>query len=115
MKLRLRGNTLRLRLVQTEVARLAAGERIEERVDFGASQLVYALGSGASQGARFDGGTIEVTLPAATLVEWASTDRVGIEATEGPLRITVEKDWQCARPRDGEDESDAYPHPTGSC
>lgn len=114
MKLRLRGNTLRLRLVQTEVAHLAAGKRVEERVDFGASSLVYALSSGEAFGARFENGAIEVTIPRAQIEEWSSTDRVGLETEQGPLRILIEKDWQCAQPRT-EDESDNYPHPTGRC
>ncbi|MBL9108770.1 MAG: hypothetical protein JNM74_05850, partial [Myxococcales bacterium] len=47
MKLRTRGRSIRLRLTRTEVARLAAGERVEERVPFGpGTALVYGIGPG---------------------------------------------------------------------
>jgi hypothetical protein len=118
VKLRLRGNSLRLRLTQSEVADLAARGRVEETVGFGAgAKLTYAISTGATFLARFEGGAIELQIPLAEAKEWATSDRVGLE-TEQPigegqsLRILVEKDWQCVRPRTGEDESDAFPHPT---
>jgi hypothetical protein len=30
---------------------------------------------------------------------------------DGSLRITLEKDFACLAPREGEDESDNFPHP----
>jgi hypothetical protein len=121
MKLRLRGNSIRLRLTQREVTALVATGRVEESVGFDArTKLTYALTTGATFRARFEGGEVEVQVPSGEASEWAASDRVSLE-TEQPigdgesLRILVEKDWQCLRPRAGEDESDAYPHPTGHC
>ena len=68
----------------------------------------------AAEGAEF-------TLPATLAAAWAAGDQVSIEADQ-PLRagevlkILVEKDFACLKPRDDEDETDAYPHPSGkSC
>jgi hypothetical protein len=121
MKLRLRGSSIRLRLTQREVNALVATGRVEESVGFDArTRLTYALTTDASFLARFEGGTIEVQVPAGDASEWAASERVSLEAEQPiadgeSLRILVEKDWQCLRPRTGEDESDAFPHPTGHC
>lgn len=122
MKLRLRGSSLRLRLTRGEVARIGAGERVEETVAFGGSSLVYAVttASDASRiAASFSGAEIRVVIPSEIARRWASGDEVGIEAEQandgGPsLRILVEKDFECLAPRAGEDDSDAFPHPSKS-
>jgi hypothetical protein len=43
MKLRIRGNSIRLRLSRGEVARIAAGEGVEERTELSSQPLIYAL------------------------------------------------------------------------
>jgi hypothetical protein len=113
MKLRIRGNSIRLRLQKDEVAALRERGSVEEAVEFSPSaRLVYAIERGAfeSVGARFDGARVVVQVPDAVALDFCDTDRVGFEATAGALRVLVEKDWQCLAPRD-EDESNAYPHP----
>lgn len=116
MKLRVRGNSLRLRLTEPEVHALVERGRVEEVVSFGPdTRLTYALVCGDSFGARLIGAAIVVTVPSTEARTWASTDRVSLDATQRELRILVEKDWACAKPRGGEDETGAYPHPTGKC
>ena len=66
--------------------------------------------------ARFGDREIKVRLPQSTVQQWASSDQVSIEAEQaldkgGYLKILVEKDFACLAPRDGEDESDMFPHP----
>lgn len=109
MKLRIRGNSIRLRLVRSEVARLAAEGRVEERVVFGAGDgdgLTYALVASPEAtvvAARLSAGAITVMLPARIAESWAGTDEVTIAAEQpgvGPdggdvLRILVEKDFTC--------------------
>lgn len=123
MKLRIRGSSLRLRLSQREVDDLAAQGRVEDVIAFGAgpaSRLVYALKVADDAPAPFahlEGAHIEVTIPAALAKRWTSTDEVGIEAEQplgdgGVLRILVEKDFACLKPRAGEDDSDAFPNPS---
>ena len=118
MKLRIRGNTLRLRLTQTEVARLGAEGRVEERVTFAPGvALRYAVetrdGADAPR-ADYDDGTLRVALPAAEARRWITGDDVGIIAeqpngSDEPLRIVIEKDFACLH-RESEN-ADAYPNP----
>ncbi|HEY1960731.1 MAG TPA: hypothetical protein VGH28_34200 [Polyangiaceae bacterium] len=114
MKLRIRGNSIRLRLGQTEVATLREGGVIEESVAFAGGALVYAIERRdvPAIAASFDGKRIAVAVPNPIALDFCDGDRVGFEGASGAVRVLVEKDWQCLAPR-GEDESDAYPHPEG--
>jgi hypothetical protein len=124
MKLRLRGNSLRLRLTQREVNDLVALGSVEEKTAFGPQALLsyaIALGEGASVSASFEAGAIRVTVPLADARAWATSDRVGIEAEQAtaaegePLRLLIEKDFACLKPRTGEDDRDAFPNPNPTC
>lgn len=114
MKLRIRGDSLRLRLTRGEVAALAAEGRVEETTSFGGGAVLrYAITLGDVLGAKLDGSKIEVTVARETAERWARSDEVGIEGAQDALRILIEKDWSCLKPRDGEDDADAFPHPRG--
>jgi hypothetical protein len=122
MKLRIKGDSLRFRLTQGEVQRLAQSGEVEERTHFGAGKdLVYRLkrDAGATALNAVSAGTeIEIRVPAAMAREWCTTDLVGLSATQAvapgvELRIAVEKDYACLTVREGEDESDNFPHPEG--
>ena len=85
----------------------------------GGARLEYALEASKAAGpaeARFAAGRLVVSLPEATVQQWAGSEQVSIEDAQAldageQLRILVEKDFQCLAPRDGEDESDMFPHP----
>lgn len=113
MKLRLRGATVRLRVTRSEVERLAAGEVVVEEVPFAGAALRYALGVAdvAEIDARFERGRVDVRLPRARAARWLDSDEVGLSATQGTLGILIEKDFACLKPRAGEDDGDAFPHP----
>jgi hypothetical protein len=124
MKMRIRGSSIRLRLSQREIETLAERGLVEDAIAFPpvvgpASRLVYALSvSNELQApvARFEGARIEVMLPAKVAARWTSSEEVGVEAEEpladgSVLRILVEKDFACLKPRAGEDDADAYPNP----
>ena len=112
MKLRIRGNSLRLRLSQKEVAQLGEQGRVEDAISFGPSKLTYVLTTSDVEhvGAVYEDHRIVVTLPKERAEKWTSSDDVGIES-RGEVHILVEKDWSCLKPREGEDDSDAFPHP----
>ena len=115
MNLRIQGNSLRLRVTQTEVAQLKDGWLVESFIEFGsASPLIYRLETSdflPTVAATFDGQTIRVSVPAQTMTEWVEGDQVGIEAiSENSLGVLIEKDFQC-RHKVGEQDPDAYPHP----
>lgn len=119
MKLRIRGDSLRLRLTRSEVLHLDETGEVRETIHFGAGALDYVLrrGEGSAARARFEGSSITVELPRATVETWARTDQVSIVADqplpEGQLRLLIEKDFKCLAPREGtdEDDRDAFPHP----
>ena len=116
MKLRIRGDSLRIRLSQSEVHAFAERGALEDATTFGPSaRLVYALAFGETISATLTGARILVTIPAAAARAWATNEEVGLEAAqstgEGTLKILVEKDFACLKPR-GEEDADAYPHPS---
>src|SRR5439155_7786763 len=85
VKLRIQGNSLRLRLTQKEVAQLCDRERVESFIEFAPGcALVYLLESSfhaRSVTANFDGQAIRVTVPTHVMTEWAESGRVSIETT----------------------------------
>lgn len=119
MKLRIRGNSVRLRLSQTEVEQLAAEGIAEDRVRFSAeASLVYRVQVAPAGPVRAELGAdgVTVTLPRATLERWLDPDEVSIRAEQpidggDALKILVEKDFACLVPREGEDQSDLFPNP----
>ena len=121
MKLRIKGDTLRLRVTQGELTTLSTQGSIEDRIHFGVGQaLTYRLRVDAQAeelAASLTANTIEVRLPARAAREWSQTDLVTLAGAQplpqGSLRLVVEKDWACLAPREGEDESDQFPHPEG--
>jgi xanthine/CO dehydrogenase XdhC/CoxF family maturation factor len=122
MKLRILGDTLRLRLAQGEVAELSRRGRVEQTIHFGpgsAGCLVYTLVCDpevAQVLAEFDGREIVVRIPASQAKAWIDSDAVSIVAEHAidehrVLALRIEKDFQCAVPRPGEEDYDGFPHP----
>lgn len=117
MKLRLRDDSLRLRLNRNEVAGLNETGLAESRTALSpGSALVYRvrLSPRATQPeVFFEQGVIAIDIPELAGRLWATSEEVGIYATTAwGLRIAIEKDFRCldAGARD-EDESNAYDHP----
>ncbi len=123
MKLRIRGNTLRLRLTRSEVEEIGAGKTVVELTEFpDGTTLSYRLVPGADLSARqsmtghvFD---IAVEIPHIEASEWAAADEeVTFSAgamTVDQLEILIEKDFTCITPREGEEELDTYPNPNAA-
>ncbi|MCW5960693.1 MAG: hypothetical protein KIS76_11070 [Pyrinomonadaceae bacterium] len=116
MKLRIRGNSVRLRLTQSEVDEFGAGEPVSELVEFGDSEETgfrYELKKSSNEDldASFENGTLSVKVGESAARQWVNSQDVGIEGTAGKLHILIEKDFECLKPRPGEDESDNFPNP----
>jgi hypothetical protein len=113
MKMRLQGDSLRLRLGQSEIARLRDQGAVEESVSFGSgAALVYRIQSDRhteTLQADFDGGVVTVHIAADRAQAWTSGDDVGVYAQNGKLSIAIEKDFRCLTQT--EPEPDAFPHP----
>lgn len=124
MKLRILGDSLRLRLSKSDVAAFAETGRVEETIRFGGtSRMVYALEHGKDVEALeavFADAQMTVRMPTSTARTWSDTDEVTLRGEqpldgEGTLALLVEKDFKCAIPRDGEEDYDGFEHPTGGC
>jgi len=119
VKLRIKGDSLRLRLSQGEMRTLAEQGEVTDRVSFpGGAALGYKVRNDRHNqeiSATYKDNLIEILIPRALAERWCATDLVTLSATEtissGELRIVLEKDWACLAPREGEDESDNFPHP----
>jgi hypothetical protein len=119
MKLRIKGDSLRLRVGPSELERLIKVGRIEETIHFGLEEdarLTYALEVGGEDpiAVRHEGTRVAVILPAAEVREWARSEEEGVYGevaiSGGQLEIAVEKDWACLDKSDG-DNADTYPNP----
>jgi len=119
VKLRIKGDSLRLRLSQGEMRALAEQGEVEDRVSFpGGAALRYRLrvdNNIISISASYDNNVISILVPRTLSEHWCGTDLVTLSASQplaaGELRLVLEKDWACLAPREGEDESDNFPHP----
>jgi hypothetical protein len=115
MKLRIQGNSLRLRVTQKEVAQLCDCGRIESSIELmPGTPLLYALESShqvTAVAASFLGCIVQVTVPANLIAEWAGSDQVSIEGeSQAGAQLLIEKDFQCLH-KAGEQNPDAYPNP----
>jgi hypothetical protein len=125
MKLRIRKNSLRLRLQQHEVKQLVTAGAVIDETCFGKETLRNSIEISADVSAMcadFASNTIRVRVPMAAALHWASSDEVGMLAEQvtpaGPLLLLIEKDFACLQPRDPalrEDDSDAFMNPNSSC
>lgn len=120
MKLRLLDNSIRLRLTRSEVDAVKDSGRVRGRVRFaGSNTFDYVLESSratAEPGAHIANNVLTVRLPEMDVQQWAASEQVSIRSAQpldddDQLTILVEKDFQCLAPREGEDESDMFPHP----
>ena len=115
MKLRIKGNTLRMRLSEPEVDILAKGKSVIDKTEFPTSDLTYKVEPDNSNTVKFEQGTVRIGLKTEDIDKWSNTDEVGIsiESTSRSgniLSILVEKDFKCLTVRP-EDESKLYPNP----
>ena len=121
MKLRIRGNSIRLRLTQTEIVQFANTGRVEETVEFGFPQtaLSYQLCTTFDTEtirAKFEDNCLYISVPKRDAEIWINSEEDGIEAGQPLgdnkyLRILLEKDFACLTDRADEDETDAFPNP----
>ena len=102
MKLRILENSLRIRLSADEVRKLLTERRLENRICFGAGEvLAYTLGISPdvdTASVSFDGKELRVDLAESLARAWDEDREVGVhenlETPEGPLELLIEKDRQ---------------------
>jgi len=122
MKLRIKGNSIRLRLGQSEVQRLAIDGIVEETTVFGPSRhecFAYAISASpeaSGVNASFSDRRLLIRVPSDMIHLWSTTDQVGIQTlqrtgNEDGLQILIEKDFECIDGPPGESQEDAFPNP----
>jgi hypothetical protein len=124
MKLRIKGNSLRLRVSRSEVARLLSGDCLEDTIHFApepSAKFTYALQQEPSVSrpiVRYARNKVTILIPAIQANEWGFTDQVGISedislGDVGTLALLIEKDFACLD-RSDEENHDTFPNPSAS-
>lgn len=118
MKLRIKGNSARLRLSKTDVEKLCRESFIEESTFFGDSVFKYslqAIGNSDILTAKFESGEMKVFIPSSFIKDWNNNDTVGFNSSpDASLQIIVEKDFKCLD-ETTEDQSDNFENPHTTC
>ena len=122
MKLRIKGNSLRLRISRSEMDRLVADGRIEDTVQFtpvAGESFTYALehdGALKHVAVRYVPGSVAVLVPTEQMQRWTEETEVGIYErlsldAERVLDLVIEKDFACSDGSDA-DNLDTFPNPS---
>jgi hypothetical protein len=127
VKIRIKDNSIRLRLTRGEVDAIRDTGVVISSTGFpGGRKFSYALESSPASvnpAALYSDNEIRVRLPETMVLAWTSTEQVSIAGEQilddgEKLSILVEKDFNCLVARPGEDESDMFANPdsdTATC
>lgn len=121
MKVRMKGNSLRLRIPRSELDKLVRDGRIEETIWLAPEEngrQTWAMEhstSVKSASLRFAPPEIAAVFPTSEVERWAGGEEVGIYASidlgpRGVLELIVEKDFACMH-GSAEENRDAFPNP----
>jgi len=121
MKIRIQGNSVRMRLSRTEVELLCKEGYIQENTVFGSSVFSYAVKQDPllhELAAAFHDNRITMYVPATFLENWTKNSIVGLDArmrvgSDQELHLLIEKDFKCLDAE--EDQSDNYDNPNQTC
>src|SRR4051812_3809481 len=117
MKIRIKGNSIRIRLSRPEIDDFGRNGYLEERTEFGDSAFIYALRNDMDAkelSASFASGKMTIIVPGPITREWTTTEKVGYDnnmdiGKEKKLFLLIEKDFKCIDST--EDQSDNFDHP----
>ena len=122
MKLRIKGQSLRLRVSRSELARILEGGHVEEEIQFTAmhdAKFIYALASADQScpvSVQYEPQKVTVMLSKDRIAKWRSEGEVGVYGTldigaAGSIEVIVEKDFACLdRSDEGNEDTFANPH-----
>lgn len=123
MKIRIKGNSIRLRLTKTDIKTLTEVQIIEETTDLGNGIIFrYSLALNAETEhiyANFSDGRISVFLNQSAYDTLTATNEITVHhtaenGTSGGLFLLIEKDLKCLDTT-FEDQSDMYENPKTHC
>ena len=120
MKLRIKGNSIRIRLTKSDIQRFEREGYIEANTPFVSSVFTYALQSrpdeyGHELSADFKDCVMTLYMPEKMAKEWIHTEVVGFDThmdvdNGEKLYLLLEKDFKCLD-ETVEDQSDNYENP----
>ncbi len=114
MKLRIKDDSIRLRLTKSDVDQLKLTGKVQATTSFpGKETFSYQIVRSKSEkfNATFNSNGIEVAIPHVLANHWADSDQVGLEETVDGLHLLIEKDFTCLTARLDEQNGDYYPNP----
>jgi hypothetical protein len=125
MKLRIKGNTIRLRVSRSDLGALAENGKIESAIHFAdspAAEWSYGIvqhSALAGPSVLFETNRITVMVNSDDVRRWASSEDVGIYfsqniGSQGTLDVLLEKDFACLD-RSDEENTDTFPNPNEAC
>jgi hypothetical protein len=128
MKLRMLGDSLRLRLTMSETLKIGKGQSVSATTTFpDGSKFGYVLsveGEGVRAGVALHTGQgmqqglhqLSVTVPKHLALRWSESTDVALGGDEpinvDGLQVLIEKDFDCVSPRAGEKDVDTFPNPS---
>jgi len=118
MKIRIKGNSVRLRLTKTEVDIFCSTGRFTEETRLPNGTFTYTLAIKEdidAMDALLQQNGVTLYISKELVTDWATDDRVGFQhalplENDTTLSLLVEKDFVCMDQRI-EDQSDNYPNP----
>jgi hypothetical protein len=125
MKLRIKGNTIRLRVSRSDLVALAENGNIESTIHFAEgpaamwSYGIAQLSAPVGPSVHFESNRLTVTVDSEEVERWANSEDVGIYfsqniGSQGTLDVLLEKDFACLD-RSDEENSDTFPNPNEAC
>ncbi len=123
MKIRIKGNSIRLRLTKTEVSNFETTGVLAETTQMIGGEFVYTLRASsdvATLSAEWKSpNQIQFLMPVDLAREWTTTDHIGYQhvlqlPNGAELFLLIEKDFVCLD-NTFEDQSDNYPNPNAAC
>jgi hypothetical protein len=103
MKIRIRGNTIRIRLEEDEISKISTGETVVSTTVFSPlDRLIFSVSKWNLSvfGAEMKDGTSHISIPSNMLESWAPNAEFSIEGMlenglEKGLKILIEVDLPC--------------------
>jgi len=114
MKLRIKGNSIRLRLTKSEVSHLVETGKVKDQCVIMDNTLIYQISKVESE--KFDASLKEnilsIFVPQQEIMNWDENEIVSLKSElENGLSILIEKDFKCLIERENEDTNDMYENP----
>ncbi|AKK73965.1 hypothetical protein OK18_16370 [Chryseobacterium gallinarum] len=117
MKIRIKDNSVRFRLTQSEVSELGEKGMVSSFTQFVDRPFIYTIEKTQDEAlsAAFIENKIVMKIPETMVNALVSTDTVGFDGQTGSVKLLVEKDFVCIDNTMEEDQSDNYPNPNLTC